>query len=250
MTRRATGQLGRRANFVFCRQLFTDFSLIGWRLPVHVENLIVWPQHVLRIAMAVQAPRHLQRRRLKHERHLIHLPVTRGAAYALGHVNAVIEIDIIGQTVNTDPVNRLIGAITLSNRLQITRAVKQHGMTVHACFRRWNACRRRELDTRMAVPAIDAVVADVVLVAELNGLISRYILIRQNGRTRRHENACQRQTRQEKRRKDTEPGDEIRAAVKNLRHVYVCTLEVSAPEGSGYLGDQILSGMCGPESKF
>jgi len=25
---------------------------------------------------------------------------------------------------------------------------------------------------------------------------------------------------------------------------------VSAPEGSGYLGDQILSGMCGPESNF
>ena len=31
---------------------------------------------------------------------------------------------------------------------------------------------------------------------------------------------------------------------------YVCTLEVSAPEGSGYLGDQILSGMCVPESNF
>jgi hypothetical protein len=43
MTRRATRQLGRRTNLVVYRQLFTDFSLIRWRLPVHIENLIVWP---------------------------------------------------------------------------------------------------------------------------------------------------------------------------------------------------------------
>lgn len=200
--------------------------------------------------MAVQAPGHLQRRRLKHQWHLIHLPVARRTAHALGHVNAVIEINIISQAVYANPVNRLVRAITFADRLQIACAVKQHGMTVHARLSRWNACRRRELDTRVAVPAIDAIVADVVFVAELNGLITRYILIRQNRRTRRHENTRQRQTRQEKRRKDTETGDEIRAAVKNLRHVCVCTLEVSAPEGSGYLGSQILSGMCGPESNF
>ena len=200
--------------------------------------------------MAVQAPGHLQGRRLKHQRHLIHLPVARRTAHALGHVNAVIEINVVGQAVYTDPVNGLIGAITLSDRLQIACAVKQHGMTVHAGFGGRNACRRRELDTRVAVSAINAVVTHMVLMAELNGLITRYILIRQNGRTRRQENTGQRQTRQKRRRKDTEAGDKIRAAVKNLRHVCVCTLEVSAPEGSGYLGDQILSGMCVPESNF
>ena len=39
--------------------------------------------------------------------------------------------------------------------------------------------------------------------------------------------------------------------MKNLRHVYVCTLEVSAPGGSGNLGvHQILTGLCEPGSKF
>lgn len=198
MTGRATRKVGRRTNLVFYRQLFTDFGLIRWRLPVHIENLIVWPQHVLRIAMAVQAPGHLQRRRLKHQRHLIHLPVARRTPYALGHVNAVIEINIIGQAVYANPVNRLIGAITLSDRLQIACAVKKHGMTVHARFGRWNARRRGKLDARMTVSAINPVVTHMVLMTELNGLIARYILIRQNGRTRRQENACQRQTRQKR----------------------------------------------------
>ena len=198
MTRRATRQLGRRTNLVFYRQLFTDFGLIRWRLPVHIENLIVWPQYVLRIAMAVQAPRHLQRRRLKHQRHLIHLPVARRTAHTLGHVNAVIEINVVGQAVYTDPLNGLIGAITLSDRLQVARAVKKHGMTVHACFGRWNARRRGKLDARMAVSAINPVVTHMVLMTELNGLITRYVLIRQNGRTRRQENPCQRQTRQKR----------------------------------------------------
>ena len=200
--------------------------------------------------MAVQAPGHLQGRRLKHQRHLIYRAVAGIAAHPLINVDAVSEIHKVGQLVNARPLQRFARAKTFADRLQIACAVKQHGMTVHAGFGGRNACRRRELDTRVAVSAINAVVTHMVLMAELNGLITRYILIRQNRRTRRHENTRQRQTRQEKRRKDTETGDEIRAAVKNLRHVCVCTLEVSAPEGSGYLGDQILSGMCGPESNF
>ena len=172
-------------------------------------------------------------------------------SHALGHVNAVIEINIVSQAMHAHPLNRLIGAITFADGFQVARAVKQHGMAIHACFGRRNPRRRGELHACVAIPAIDAIISDVVFVAELNRLITRYILIRQIGSTRRQEHSCQRQTRQKKRRKDTETGDEIRATVKNLRHVYVCTLEVSAPGGSGNLGvHQVLSGMCRPESKF
>jgi uncharacterized protein len=103
----------------------------------------------------------------------------------------------------------------------------------------------------MAIPAIDTVITRVMLVAELNGLITHDVLVRQVRRARSQQDTRQRQTRQEKRREDTETGDEIRAAVKNLRHDYICTLEVSAPGGSGNLGvHQNLSGMCKPESKI
>jgi hypothetical protein len=88
-------------------------------------------------------------------------------------------------------------------------------------------------------------------VTELNGLITDHILVRQIRRARRQQDTRQSQSRQKRRRKDTETRDEIRAAVKNLRHVYVCTLEASAPGGSGNLGvHQNLSGMCQPESKL
>jgi hypothetical protein len=124
-------------------------------------------------------------------------------------------------------------------------------MAVHAGFRGRNAGRRRTLYSGVAKAAIDTVIACVVFVAELNRLITYNVLIRQIRGARRQKDAGQRQTRQKSRRKDTETGDEIRAAVKNLRHVYLCTLEVSAPGGSGNLGvHQNLSGMCKPESKF
>ena len=59
---------------------------------MHIGDLIVWPQILLRIAVAIQTPTHGQWFGLKHERHLIDLPVTGGAANTLIHVNAVIEI--------------------------------------------------------------------------------------------------------------------------------------------------------------
>jgi len=177
--------------------------------------------------------------------------VARGTSDALSYVNAVIEINVIGQAVYADPLDGVIGAVAFADRLQVTRSVKQHGMAVHTRFRRRNTSCRGTLDPGMAIPAIDTVIARMVLVAELNRLITGYVLVRQIGRARRQQDARQRQTRQEKRREDTEARDEIRAAVKNLRHVYVCTLEVSAPRGSGNLGvHQNLSGMCQPESKI
>jgi len=77
---------------ILLRYLLAEFGLIGGRLPIHIGDLIVGPQILLRIAMAIQAPAHCQFLGLKHEGHLIDLPVTRRAANTLIHVNAVIEI--------------------------------------------------------------------------------------------------------------------------------------------------------------
>ena len=77
---------------ILLRYMFADFGLIGGRLPTHVGDLIVGPQIFLRIAMAIQTPAHGQLFGLKHEGHLIDLPMTGRAADTLIHVNAMIEI--------------------------------------------------------------------------------------------------------------------------------------------------------------
>src|SRR5260370_2721796 len=102
MTGRAAGQLGRGPKIVRFSQLSTDFRLIIGSLPIHIENLIFGAENRLGIAMALQAPSHPQRIGLKHQWHLVDLPVARRAAYALIYINALIEIDEISQTINFD----------------------------------------------------------------------------------------------------------------------------------------------------
>src|SRR5258708_218848 len=88
-------------------------------LPVHIKNLVFRAEDPLGIAMAVQAPLHQQRVGLEYQRHLVDLPVARRAAYALVDMNAVIEINEIGQTVNFDPLDGFIAAIALADRLEV-----------------------------------------------------------------------------------------------------------------------------------
>src|SRR6185295_11880101 len=48
------------------------------RLPLHVEDLGARPHLLLGVAMTLQAPFHLQRCRLPHQRHPVDAAVTRG----------------------------------------------------------------------------------------------------------------------------------------------------------------------------
>src|SRR5438045_587934 len=74
------------------------------RLVTHRENLRARTDVVLWIAMAVDAPLHLERVLLHHERHLIDAPMAGLAAHPLLHVDAVVEIDEVGQVVHANPV--------------------------------------------------------------------------------------------------------------------------------------------------
>ena len=105
MTRRTAGQLVRGANFVFCRELLAEFLLIRRRFPIHVEDLISRTQILFGIAVAVQAPLHIQRRSLEHQRHLVDRTVASGAANPFVDVNAVIEIDVIRKAMHAHPLN-------------------------------------------------------------------------------------------------------------------------------------------------
>jgi hypothetical protein len=96
-------------NLVFADQACAERILIGkstvihgdgvacrGRPVTHIKHLIARAEILAGIAMAAQAPFHLQTFLLVHQRHLVDRPVTGVTADALGDVNAVIEIDEIG----------------------------------------------------------------------------------------------------------------------------------------------------------
>jgi hypothetical protein len=219
MTSGTALKLRNALNLILRCQSFADFRLVRRRLPVHVKDLVARTQNRFRVAMAVQAPLHQQRRGLKHQRHLVDLPVTRRAAHAFVDVNAVIEINEVRQAMHADPFDGFIGAETLAHRLQISGVVEQHRVAIHAGLGGRNTGGGGAFHGRMAVTAIDAVVAHVVLMAELDGLLARDVLVRQIRSAGQAHHTPESQGCEQRPEKDTEPRDEIRTAVKNLSHV-------------------------------
>src|SRR5256885_14418587 len=112
MTRRATREL---LNLILGDEPRTDRELIGRRDIVDAEDRVAWPDVALGVAMTVEAPLHLQRLFLHHERHPIDLPMARRAADPLVHVNAVVEVDEVGQIVDARPLDRPAAAEALAH---------------------------------------------------------------------------------------------------------------------------------------
>jgi hypothetical protein len=232
MTRRTICHLSRRANVAFRCKFFALLRLIRRRFPIHIKNLIQRPECLRGITVAIEAPLHQQGRRLEYERHLIDLAVTRRAAHAFVDVNAVIEIDKIGQSVHFHPLDGLIGAITFPHWFKVVCGAEKHRVAVHAGFRGRDSGNGGSLDARVTVSAVDAVVADVVFVAELHGLFSRNILVGGIRRSSNPKHARDCETGEKNGGKHTKPGDEIRAAVKNLGHFIAALWRKSSPEGT------------------
>jgi hypothetical protein len=233
MTRRAACELSRRADFVFRRKLFPDFVLICRGLPIHVENLIARPQHLFGVAVAIQAPGHKQWRSLKDQRHLIDGAVASGAANALIYMDAVIEIRKIREAVDFDPLNGAVSAVAFANRFEVSGIVEEDRVAIHAGFRGGDACNRRSFDSRMTIAAINAVIADMMFVAELHGLLAGDVLIGQIGGACSRKDAHKREANQKNGGENTEARDEIRAAVKNLGHVSFALGWQSVSNGCG-----------------
>src|SRR5438309_10022308 len=140
--------------------------------PLHIENLFPGAHKLFRITMTLQTPLHLQRRRLVGDGHLIDPTVTGRTAHAFLHMNAVIEISEVRQIVHAYPLQRLAAAKTRAHRLEIRTISPDLLVTVHACAGRRHAGGSRCLNRGVTVAAIDAVIADVMFVAELNWLLA------------------------------------------------------------------------------
>src|SRR5260370_7590456 len=74
-------------------QTFSDLSLSAIsRSPLHIENFLFRSHKIFRTPMTLQTPFHLQRRGLRHDRHLIDTPMTGRATDAFVHINRVIKV--------------------------------------------------------------------------------------------------------------------------------------------------------------
>src|ERR1035438_10111422 len=124
MTRAAARDVLYRTQLVFldqcCSQRFLvgiagaidlDRQRCGWLLVAHVEHLVARAQILLRRAVAIETPLHLQRCLLIHQGHLVHWAMAVIAADTLCHVNAVIEINEVGQLVDARPLQRLTRSV-------------------------------------------------------------------------------------------------------------------------------------------
>lgn len=205
MTRRATGQLGRASNLIFCREFFSSFLLVCRRLPIHVENLVLRSQICPGIPMAIEAPLHVQRGILENERHLVDRSVARRTSDPFVHVNAVIEVHIVGQPMHFYPSDGLVRAVTLTNRLQVPNVIEQDGMAIHAGFRWRDSSEGRRLHAGMTITTIDSVISGVMLVAELHGLHPRHALVGDIRRPCHDQDRSQRHARQDRRSEQTKP---------------------------------------------
>ena len=177
MTRRAARQNRGVPNAVFLHQCSAEHGLIATRLPTHVENLVTRTQELLRFTMAAEAPFHLQRRGLPHERHLVHPAVAGGTPNSFSQVNAVVEIGEIREIVNPRPADRRTALKTIAHRLQHLARGPDLRMAVHAYGRRRNARERREFHRGVAVTTIDTESANMMLMTEGHRLGARDVLL-------------------------------------------------------------------------
>lgn len=162
-------------------QLIALLGISLW-LPAHVVNFVPRPDEFLRGAVAFETPTHVKRLGLAGERHLIDAAVTAGTADSFRHVNAVIEIDVVGQIMDAIPLQWLVARETGANRLQGGCVDPNLRVTRHAGVGAWEPGVGGLLNRSVAVPAINSVIADVMFVAERDRLIEGDVYI---GRVRR-----------------------------------------------------------------
>src|SRR5206468_9032347 len=170
MTRRTAGEL---LDLILLDQPLSQLELIGRRLVIDAEYRRPRADVPLGIPMTLDAPFHLERLLLPHQRHAIDRTVAGRASDPFVHVNAVVKVDEIGQIVDARPLDRSAGPEALAHRLEERTVRKDLRVTVHAGARRGNAGERRILNRRVTVAAIDAVARHVALVAELDRLFAR-----------------------------------------------------------------------------
>jgi len=126
--------------------------------------------------VAIETPAHRERSCLPHQRHGSDRPMTGRAADSFGNMDGVIEINVIGQPMHALPVDRFVLGQAIAHRRKHRGVGKELRMARHAGRRRRQTGEGGFFNGRVAVTAIDTVVADVMLVTEGYRLMQRDVL--------------------------------------------------------------------------
>jgi hypothetical protein len=192
--------------------------VFGRLLVRHIENFFLGPQELLRLAMAIKAPFHLQRVLFIHKRHLVYGAMTAVTTDTLGNMNAVIEINKIGEIVHSVPLNRLACAEAGPKRLQHICAGPHLRVAVHAGLGWWNSGKTRFLYRCMTITAIKTQAGNMVLMTERDGLVRSNVLIGHIGRALQLKQRGARRGQQKDHSQNAGSGQSVCTAVKKLCH--------------------------------
>lgn len=143
---------------------------IAWLIIV-IKYLGLWPNELLRSTVTRDAPFHLKCVFLEYNGHVVDRTMARRTADALGDVNTMVKIRVFGQIVDLFPLDRLIVAETCTDRLKVWAVGPDLTVAIHTGLRRRHTCSGRCFNCLVTIAAINAVVADVVFMAELDRLL-------------------------------------------------------------------------------
>ena len=108
--------------------------LIRRPAPADVKDFRAGTDKRFGLPMAFEAPFHLQGRLAPRQRHVPHRAVAGRAADAFGHMDAVIEINVIRKYIDADPSDGFARAIRFADGLEHRALIQDLGMAGHAGF--------------------------------------------------------------------------------------------------------------------
>lgn len=123
------------------------------------------------IAVTVETPAHVERPGLRGEGHPSQIAVATRAAHAFRHMDAVVEIDVIGQARDAGPLQGLVGRSAAHDGLEHRGVGEELGMAVQTGLGRRHSGEGGILHRCMTKPAIDPQLTSVMAMAEENRLI-------------------------------------------------------------------------------
>ncbi len=151
------------------------------RFPIEIENLIVRPQIILGVAMAIQTPRHAVGLGDVNRRHVTDWSVATETADAPIHVRRVVVINVIDRAIQPHPLDWFTAFPALLHRLQLGIVFCHLRMAVHACRCVGHVRVRGHFHETVTIPAIHPQLGYVNIVRKrhrLDRLISNFCVLR------------------------------------------------------------------------
>src|SRR6267142_5055688 len=151
------------------------------RFPIEIENLIIRPQIILGVPMAIQAPRHAVGLGDVNHRHVIDGSVATETADAPIHVRRVVVINVIDRAIEPHPLDWLTAFPALLYWLKFGIVFCHLRMAVHACGCVGHVRLRGDFHETVTIPAIHPQLGHVNIVRKwhrLDRLVSDFCIFR------------------------------------------------------------------------